>query len=77
MRNQRLQIDQPSRNQANRLWIYIMVPILELEIDLFGGHVHKWDILEVPADTDDENSASESSRLDHGITHQRLYPKDG
>lgn len=54
-----------------------MVPILELEIDLFGGHVHKWDILEVPADTDDENSASESSRLDHGITHQRLYPKDG
>ena len=78
MRHQWLQIDQPSRNQTDRFGIDIMIPILELQVDLLGRHVHERDILEVLSDTNDEDSASEAGCLNGlvSVSWKKLLQRD-
>lgn len=73
MRHQRLEINHTGSDQRNRLRVDIMVPVLELEVDFLGGHVHERDVLEVFSDSDHEHGASEAGCLYQSVNH--LSPK--
>jgi hypothetical protein len=63
MRHQRLQVDQATTDETQRLGVLVAVPVLELQVDLVGGEVHERVGLFGFADADDEDFAAEADRL--------------
>jgi hypothetical protein len=44
VRHERLEVDEPARDEADGLRVLPRVPVLELEVDLVGGEVHEWEL---------------------------------
>jgi hypothetical protein len=63
MRDQRLQIYQAFRHQRDRLWICLVVPELEPDVDLSERSVHERDLLELLSHANDENTAAKTRGL--------------
>jgi hypothetical protein len=60
MRNQRLKVNHPRRNETDSLRIGVMIPVLELKIYLPRRQVHEGHVLEVSPHADYEDGAAEA-----------------
>jgi hypothetical protein len=61
--DERLEIDEAARDEADGLRVLVGVAVLELEVDLVGGAVAEGVRLLRGADADDEDLAAEVDRL--------------